>query len=243
MSERAGDDRAWADYSASLREMVHELATSTTMLHVASGIPREIDSDVIRAATQLGLMLLTPRLGRQSPLGAASRRRSGSRAPGCSGGTGGHALAWSRGHGPRRRIRASRGWRSGRWRNTRLARRTSARIPPSTSRTSSSVGSRVCARGGWRSAPRFCIPDTDARDRSNDRGPSGTGRWGAIADRPSTAWSARPVRRTCAERRLEWPTLTPNRHSHAPAGASGASHRNPSLGAVSRTLPCYRVLP
>lgn len=51
-------DKAWADYTEAIREQIPSLVESALIVHLGEGIPEKIDSDVIHAATQLGLMLL-----------------------------------------------------------------------------------------------------------------------------------------------------------------------------------------
>lgn len=52
------NDRFWTDYTESLREQIPALVNSSVIIHIAEGVPEKIDSGVIQAATQMGLMLL-----------------------------------------------------------------------------------------------------------------------------------------------------------------------------------------
>lgn len=55
-------DRVWADYSAAFKaDVLPFLLESAFMLQIADHLPDDINQDVIKAATELGLMLLLDR--------------------------------------------------------------------------------------------------------------------------------------------------------------------------------------
>lgn len=52
-------DRAWRDYTRAFRrDVLPKLLDSAYMLSIADGVPEEMTDDVLKAATELGLMLL-----------------------------------------------------------------------------------------------------------------------------------------------------------------------------------------